>query len=146
MPTDHASGTIVVGASPDDVLAVLRDVEAQPEWVPQVTSAELLEEYEDGTPATATFELSTPMGNDAFTLEFAHDDDGLSWTLVSSQMQKSQEGSYRLHPAGDGGTEVTLDLTIEHSLSLPGFLRRKVFGGWVDGSLKGLKEYVEDGA
>jgi len=135
-----------VAADPADVLAVLRDVEAQPEWVPQVTAAELLEEYEDGTPATATFELSTPMGNDAFTLEFAHDDDGLSWTLVSSQMQKSQEGSYRLHPSGDGGTEVTLDLTIEHSLSLPGFLRRKVFGGWVDGSLKGLKEYVEDGA
>ena len=146
MPTDHASGSIVVAADPADVLAVLRDVEAQPEWVPQVTAAELLEEYEDGTPATATFELSTPMGNDAFTLEFAHDDDGLSWTLVSSQMQKSQEGSYRLHPSGDGGTEVTLDLTIEHSLSLPGFLRRKVFGGWVDGSLKGLKEYVEDGA
>ena len=145
MPTDHASGTIVVDAPHDDVLTVLRDVEAQPEWVPQVTAAELLEEYEDGTPATATFELSTPMGNDAFTLEFAHDDDGLSWTLVSSQMQKSQEGSYRLHPSGDGGTEVTLDLTIEHSLSVPGFLRRKVFGGWVDGSLKGLKEYVEDG-
>jgi ribosome-associated toxin RatA of RatAB toxin-antitoxin module len=146
MPTDNANGTIVVDASPDDVLAVLRDVEAQPQWVPQVTAAELLEEYEDGTPATATFELSTPMGNDAFTLEFAHDDDGLSWTLVSSQMQKSQEGSYRLQPSGDGGTEVTLDLTIEHSLSLPGFLRRKVFGGWVDGSLKGLKQYVEDGA
>jgi ribosome-associated toxin RatA of RatAB toxin-antitoxin module len=145
MPTDHASGTIVVDAAPDDVLTVLRDVEAQPEWVPQVTAAELLEEYEDGTPATATFELSTPMGNDAFTLEFTNDDDGLSWTLVSSQMQKAQDGSYRVRPAGDGGTEVTLDLTIEHSLSVPGFLRRKVFGGWVDGSLKGLKEYVEDG-
>jgi ribosome-associated toxin RatA of RatAB toxin-antitoxin module len=146
VPTDHASGSIVVDADPADVLAVLRDVEAQPEWVPQVTAAELLEEYEDGTPATAAFELSTPMGNDAFTLEFEHDGEGLSWTLVSSQMQKSQDGSYRLRPSGAGGTEVTLDLTIEHSLSVPGFLRRKVFGGWVDGSLKGLKEYVENGA
>jgi ribosome-associated toxin RatA of RatAB toxin-antitoxin module len=146
MPTDHASGSIVVDASPDDVLAVLRDVEAQPQWVPQVTAAELLEEYEDGTPATASFQLSTPMGDDDFTLEFAHDDDGLSWTLVSSRMQKAQDGSYRLQPTGDGGTEVTLDLTVDHSLSVPGFLRRKVFGGWVDGSLRGLKEYVESEA
>jgi ribosome-associated toxin RatA of RatAB toxin-antitoxin module len=146
MPTDHASGSIVVDASPDDVLAVLRDVEAQPQWVPQVTAAELLEEYEDGTPATASFQLSTPMGDDDFTLEFAHDDDGLSWTLVSSRMQKAQDGSYRLQPTGGGGTEVTLDLTVDHGLSVPGFLRRKVFGGWVDGSLRGLKEYVESEA
>ena len=120
MPTDHASGSIVVDAAPDAVLAVLRDVEAQPQWVPQVTAAELLEEYEDGTPATASFRLTTPMGDDDFTLEFAHEDDGLSWTLVSSHVQKAQDGSYRLRPTGDGGTEVTLDLTVEHGLSLPG--------------------------
>ncbi len=143
MATDHASGSIVVAAAPDEVLAVLRDVEAQPQWVPQVTAAELLEEYEDGTPATASFRLTTPMGDDDFTLEFAHEDDGLSWTLVSSHVQKAQTGSYRLRPTGDGATEVTMDLTVEHGLSLPGFLRRKVFGGWVDGSLRGLKEYVE---
>lgn len=145
MPTDHASGSIVVAAAPDAVLAVLRDVEAQPQWVPQVTAAELLEEYEDGTPATASFRLTTPMGDDDFTLEFAHEDDGLSWTLVSSHVQKSQDGAYRLRPTGDGSTEVTLDLTVEHGMSLPGFLRRKVFGGWVDGSLRGLKGYVEAG-
>jgi len=146
VPTDHASGSIVVDADPADVLAVLRDVEAQPEWVPNVTAAELLEEYEDGTPATASFRLTTAIGTDDFTLEFAHADEGLSWTLVSSSMQSAQDGSYTLVPAADGGTEVTLDLTIGHSLSVPGFLRRKVFGGWVDGSLRGLKEYVENGA
>jgi uncharacterized membrane protein len=144
VPTDTAAGSIVVAAPLDDVLAVLRDVELQPQWVPQVTAAELLEEYEDGTPATASFELSTPIGTDQFTLEFDNDDDGLSWTLVSSSMQKAQEGAYRLRATNDGGTEVSLQLTVEHSLSVPGFLRRKVFDGWVDGSLHGLKTYVED--
>jgi ribosome-associated toxin RatA of RatAB toxin-antitoxin module len=146
VPTDHASGSIVVDAAPEDVLEVLRDVQAQPEWVPHVTAAELLEEYEDGTPATASFELSTALGVDRFTLEFEHSDVGLAWTLASSSMQKAQEGSYELVATPDGGTQVTLDLTVEHSLSVPGFLRRKVFGGWVDGSLQGLKEYVEGGA
>ena len=91
------------------MLAVLRDVEAQPQWVPQVTAAELLEEYEDGTPATASFELSTPIGTDQFTLEFDNADDGLSWTLVSSSMQKAQDGAYRLRRTDDGSTEVTFD-------------------------------------
>ena len=118
---------------------MLRDVEAQPEWVPQITAAELLEEYEDGTPATASFELSTPIGTDRFTLEYEHSDDGMSWTLVESAMQKAQDGAYTLRDRGDGSTEVSLDLTVEHSLSAPGFLRRKVFGGFVDGSLAGLQ-------
>jgi Polyketide cyclase / dehydrase and lipid transport len=145
VPTDHASGSIVIDAPPADILAVLRDVAAQPQWAAQVTSAELLEEYEDGTPATAAFELATPMGNDQFTLEFAHADDGMSWKLVSSRMQTAQDGWYRLQPTDDGRTDVTLDLTVEHGISVPGFLRKQLFQGWVDGSLRGLKKYVESG-
>jgi len=146
VPTDHASGSIVVDAPAANVLAVLRDVQVQPDWVPHVTAVELLEEYEDGRPAAASFELSTTLGVDRFTLEFEHRDGGLAWTLVSSAMQKAQEGSYQLLAAPDGGTEVTLDLTIEHGLPVPGFLRRRALSGWVDGSLRGLKDYVERGA
>jgi len=143
MPTDHAYGTVVVHAPLADVLDVLRDVESQPLWMPQITAAELLEEYEDGTPATASFELTTRIGTDRFTLEYEHSGDAMAWTLVSGSMQKAQDGEYRLAARGDGATEVALDLTIEHSLSAPGFLRRKVFGGFVDGALEGLRRYVE---
>lgn len=142
MPTDHANGSIVVAAPLPDVLAVLRDVRSQPQWVPQITAAELLEEYEDGMPATAVFELSTPVGDDRFTLEFEHADDAMSWTLVKSSMQRRQDGVYRVRDCGDGSTEVSLDLTIEHSLSAPGFLRRKVFGGFVNGALTGLRTHL----
>ena len=145
MPTDHANGSIVVAAPAPDVLAVLRDVESQPEWVPQITAAELLEEYEDGTPATAVFELSTPVGDDRFTLEFEHAADAMSWTLVKSSMQRRQDGVYRVRDRGDGSTEVSLELTIEHSLSAPGFLRRKVFGGFVNGALAGLRTHLTPG-
>jgi ribosome-associated toxin RatA of RatAB toxin-antitoxin module len=141
VPTDHAQGSAVVHAHLDRVLAVLRDVRSQPTWVPYITEADLLEEYEDGTPATASFELSTRIGNDRFTLEYEHSDDAVTWTLVESSMQKAQDGAYRLREL-DGGTEVSLELTVEHSLSVPGFLRRKVFGGFVDGSLTGLAAYL----
>ena len=41
---------------------------------------------------------------------------------------------------------MSLDLTVEHSISAPGFLRRKVFGGFVDGALDGLRRRVEQPA
>ncbi len=143
MPTDHASGSVVVPAAVAHVLAVLRAVESQPEWVPQITAAELLEEYEDGTPATAAFVLSTAIGTDRFTLEYEHADDAMTWTLVTGSMLKAQDGGYRLRDLGDGSTEVRLDLTVEHSIAAPGFLRRKVFGGFVDGALAGLRSYLQ---
>jgi uncharacterized membrane protein len=134
---------VTVRAPFDEVLAVLRDVAAQPQWAPKITAAELLEEYEDGTPATASFELSTAIGSDEFTLEYEHADDAMSWVLVSGRMQRGQQGEYRLRDLGGGRTEVSLDLTVEHPLSAPGFLRRKVFGGFVDGVLAGLRGYLE---
>ena len=143
MPTDHAHAAVVVAAPADDVLAVLRDVGSQPDWVPEVTSVEVLEEYEDGTVATAAFELVTKIGSDSYTLEFDHEDDGMTWRLLQGRMQHGQDGAYRLTDLGDGGTQVDLHLTVEHSLHAPGFIRRRVFDRFVRGSLEGLKAYVE---
>lgn len=143
MPTDQASGTVVVAAPFDQVLAALRDVASQVEWVKEITSAELLEEYEDGTPATARFEMTTGLGADHYTLEYEHSDDAMSWTLLEGGMQKAQDGSYALKDLGAAGTELTLTLLIEHSIPAPGFLRKKIFKGVVEGNLAGLKRYVE---
>ena len=65
MPVDTSTRIVDVEAPPADVLAVLRDVEAQPEWIPEILEAELLEVYEDsGLPATARFKASATVGTD----------------------------------------------------------------------------------
>ncbi len=144
MPTDRAHGKVVVGAAPEQVLAVLRDVESQPRWMREITSAEVLEEYEDGLVATAAFELVTKIGSDTYTLEYDHADDGLTWTLVEGGMLSGQDGAYRLVDVGGGRTEVRLELVVEHSIRAPRFIRHRVFNGFVSGALHGLKTYVED--
>jgi Polyketide cyclase / dehydrase and lipid transport len=126
------------------VLAVLRDVESQPEWIPEILEAELLEVYEDDDlPATARFKASATVGTDQYTLSYEHADDGLSWTMVEGRMQTGQEGVYRLVELAPDVTEVTYDLTIHHNLPLPGFLRSKVIKGLVDSTLQGLKAHLE---
>ena len=143
MPTDRATQTIEIGAQLDRVLATIRDVESQPSWVHEVLTAELVEIYEDGRPATAHFTASTPVGKDDYTLSYEHRDDGMSWSLVSGRLQTGQDASYVLKPLGKTKTSVTFELTISHHLPLPGFIRRKVIGDLVNSTVTGLKSYLE---
>lgn len=143
MPTDHAVRTVEVAASRARVLRTIRDVASQPEWIPQIQRAEVLEVDDRGRPATARFAASTSVGTDEYTLRYEHGDSELAWTMVEGRLQTGQEGRYALVPAGRNRTAVTYDLTIHHHLPLPGFLRRRVIAGLVDDTLDGLKAYVE---
>ena len=143
MPTDHATETVVVAAPMKRVLSTIRDIERQPEWVKEILEAEVLEKNPDGTPATAHFSATSPVGKDTYTLSYAHADDGLSWSLVKGRLQTGQDGTYTLRSLGRGKTEVTFDLTIRHNLPLPGFLRGRVIRGLVHSTVSGLQEYVE---
>jgi hypothetical protein len=144
MPTDNAVRTVEVAAPLDVVLATIRDVESQPEWIPEILEAELLEVYEgDGLPATARFKASATVGTDEYTLSYDHTDDSMSWTMVEGRLQAGQEGRYTLAALEPGRTSVTYDLTIHHNLPLPGFVRRRVIGGLVDSTLTGLKKRLE---
>jgi hypothetical protein len=139
MPTDNARQSVEVDARQADVLALLRDVARQPEWIPQILEAEVLSTDEDGLPLTARFAASSSVGTDRYTLAYEHSPRGLSWSMVNGRLQTGQEGVYTLEPAGRGRTRVTYDLTIHHNLPLPGFLRSRVIKGLVSDTLTGLR-------
>jgi hypothetical protein len=142
MPTDIASKTIEVDTSLSRVLEVLRDVESQAIWVPQIREAEVLEKNSDGTPAVARFRATTPVGSDEYTLAYVHRGDGLDWTLVTGRLQSAQVGRYDLHALGRRRTAVSYELQITHGLPLPGFVRRAVINGLVRDTLNGLEKYL----
>jgi len=146
MPTDVATQTIDVDAPPAQVLAALRDVASQPQWVREVTSVEVLETNDDNTPATARISANSPMGSDEYTLAYEHTNEGMSWSMVEGKLQTGQDGTYTLAPLDDGRTRVTFELAISHNLPLPGFLTRQVVNGVVTGTLDGLKRFVEESA
>ncbi len=145
MPTDNAKQTIEVKAPLAEVLATVRDVESQAEWIPEILEAELLEVYEDDDlPATARFKASATVGTDEYTLSYEHTDDTMSWTMIKGRLQTGQEGCYTLTELGPDRTEVTYDLTIHHNMPLPGFVRSRVIRGLVASTLTGLKRRLED--
>ena len=143
MPTDEASRTVTVAAPFDEVLATVRDIESEPEWVEEIRAVEVLESDADGLALKAHLTASAPVGTDEYTLAYTHRADGLSWSMLSGKLQTGQDASYALKAVDDAHTEVTFDLKISHNLPLPGFLRRKVIGDLVDHNVNGLKARVE---
>lgn len=140
---DQTSSSLTIAAPPQDVLRVIADVHAYPEWNGEIKSVEVLQTEKDGRPRQARFRISSIGMNDEYTLDYDWADDGVSWTLVApSTLQKSQVGSYRLSPVGSG-TEVRYDLVIEAKMPMIGPMRRKIEKRIVDGALKELKKRVE---
>ncbi|MGW4579777.1 SRPBCC family protein [Rhodococcus aetherivorans] len=144
MPTDSATKTVQVEAPMGTVLATIRDLESQTEWIPEILEAEVLEvDEETGLPRTARFKASATVGTDSYTLTYRHRDDGMSWSMLQGRLQTGQEGRYQLDAVGPASTSVTYELTIHHNLPLPGFLRNRVIKGLVDSTLTGLKKRLE---
>ncbi|MEO6789567.1 MAG: SRPBCC family protein [Ornithinibacter sp.] len=144
MPTDTATTTVVVDAPLDSVLATLRDVENQPQWVPEIKEVEVLSRNEDGTVLTARVAASSPLGTDRYTLTYEHGPVGMTWHLLEGRLQTGQDATYVLSPRVDGRTDVTFTLTISHNLPLPGFLRSRTIKGLATSNTGGLVTHFSD--
>jgi len=78
---EHAEGSIVIEASAAEVMDVITDYEAYPEWA-DVKSASVLQRGEGGLATEVAFEVDVPvLGRASYTLayRYAPGDAGLSW-------------------------------------------------------------------
>ena len=144
---DRTESSVVVDAAPADVLDVIADFAAYPEWTGAVREAEVLEEDEDGWARTVRFVLDARPIRDTYTLAYTWDvaEDGtgvVSWTLVEAGILKAMDGAYRLAARGTG-TAVTYELTVEVKMPMLGMLRRKAEKTIIDTALKELKKRAE---
>jgi carbon monoxide dehydrogenase subunit G len=140
---DQSTQSITVDAPPAEVMAVIADFASYPEWVAAAKSVEIVDPGDDGRARRVRFVLDAGAIKDDYVLDYTWDGDrAVSWTLVSSQLMKRQEGSYTLAGAG-GSTEVTYAITIDTKMPLLGLMKRKAEKVILDTALKELKKRVE---
>ncbi|WP_088289377.1 SRPBCC family protein [Kineosporia sp. A_224] len=144
---DRTESSIVVVAAPGDVLDVIADFDAYPEWTGAVQAADVVEEYEDGWASQVRFTLDAGVLKDTYTLAYEWDVDEngtgtVSWNLVEATVLKAMDGSYRLRENGSG-TEVTYTLAVDLRVPMLGMLRRKAEKVIIDTALNELKKRVE---
>src|SRR5829696_8897965 len=110
---DQSTQSISIDAPAADVMAVIADFGSYPEWVAAAKRAEVVESGDDGRGRRVRFVLDAGAIKDDYVLDYTWDGDRwVSWTLVSCQLMKRQDGSYALSEDA-GRTEVTYAITID---------------------------------
>ncbi len=144
---DRTESSIVIDAAPGEVLDVIADFEAYPEWANDVKEVRVLAEEGDGWADQVEFTLDAGAIKDTYVLDYEWDvvEDGtgvVSWSLVSAQVLKAMNGSYTLATDGEG-TKVTYRLAVDVKIPMIGLLKRKAEKVIIDTALKQLKKRVE---
>ena len=141
---EQTTSSIVIEADPADIMAVIADFPAYPEWAKGVTTADVVSSYPDGVAERVFFALDVSPIKDEYTLAYEWSGDHqVTWTLVEGKMLRALDGAYILREVGGGQTEVTYRLALDVSIPLIGMLKRKGEKILIDTALKGLKKRVE---
>ena len=135
------SREVVIEATPEEILDVIADVEANPTWSPQYQSSEILETYDDGRPKQAKMVIKAAGLTDTQVIEYTWTDTSVSWTLVSAGQLKAQDAKYTLTPDGDK-TRVRFDMKVDPSVPIPGFLLKRTLKGGMETATDGLRKQV----
>jgi len=132
---------IVIEATPEEILDVIGDMDSVTDWSPPHQSAEVLEEDKDGRPLKVKMKVKAAGITDEQVVAYTWGANKVSWTLVSSGQQRSQDASYTLTPDGDK-TKVVFAISVDPVVPLPGFVIKRAIKGTVDTGTKGLRDRV----
>ncbi|HET9309731.1 MAG TPA: SRPBCC family protein [Actinomycetota bacterium] len=145
---EHAEGSIVIEAPLEDVMEVIEDYEAYPEWA-DVRSVDVRERGEGGRATEVAYVVDVPvLGRASYTLayRYAPGDTGLSWTTSEARGAiRDIRGEYLLNELSEAETEVTYRLGVELGVLVPGFLRSEGARRVIENALEKLKRRVEMG-
>lgn len=127
----RAEGEIVVPASTAEVMAVLTDFTAYPDFLPWIREAEVLRR-ERGTEHEAwevrfSLHLIRPL---QYILRLEREgEDRLRWTLVEG-IFRANDGGWSLHAAGDDGEQTTIryEIALQVGSYVPAGILRSLAG------------------
>jgi carbon monoxide dehydrogenase subunit G len=142
---EQTEGSVEIDARPGEIMAVICDFEAYPDWAEGIRSTRVMNRNQEGRGTEVAFDFSAMGFNASYTLlyEYVPENEGVRWTTKeASGAVKDIRGEYELEPL-NGDTRVTYRLTVEPTIPLPGFLRRQADRKAIKTALEGLKRRVE---
>jgi len=145
---ESTTSSIIIKATPKQIMDVISDVAVYPEWTPGVSEVEVLSVFdgEHERVAAARFVMDQAGIKDEHVYVYDWDDhDEVRWHLREpGRMVRSLNGVYATLPVDDATTEVSYSLHVDVSIPMLGMLRRRAEKVITDTALKGLKRRVEE--
>lgn len=135
---------IMIDAPRADVMAVIADFAAYPQWASGVRAAQALGQDASGRASRVRFTLDAGVVKDTYVLGYDWDGDaGVRWQLAEAgSVISGMSGGYALAESA-GATEATYDLAVDMRIPMPGLLKRRAEKTIIDTALKGLKNRAE---
>jgi uncharacterized membrane protein len=144
---DQATETREIDAPVEQILDVLLDFDAYPQWARDLKGVQVESRDDAGRGREVTFRAAAMGRSTSYTLRYSYDEDPtrMSWELVRGDIARRIDGSYTLTPvAGDPSrTEVTYDLIVDLVVPLPGFVKRRAEAKIVHAALRELRAHLE---
>ncbi len=139
----NTSGEIEIKADPAAIMATIADFSTYPEWSSAHKSATVEESDDQGRPTRVRMMMSMVGISDEQLVDYTRDgEERVSWSLVESTQQRSQEGFYEFTPTAQG-TQVAFELNVDLKIPVPGFLLNRAKKSALETATKGLKKRVE---
>ena len=146
--SEFAEGSIEIEAAAADVMEVIADFEAYPEWA-EVEEVEVLQRGGGGLGTDVAFKVDVPvLGKAEYTLSYVYapGDAGVSWTTKEARgAVRDIRGEYLLNEFEDDATKVTYRLAVDLGVLVPGFIRTQGSKRVIENALERLKRRVELG-
>lgn len=141
---DQTQSSITIAAPATEVMAVIADFPAYPEWAGEVKVAEVVETGPDGRAEVVRFVIDAGVLRDEYSLRYQWSgDERVTWTLVEGKVLTELDGSYELVDSDAGTTEVVYRLSVGLALPMLGMMKRRAERVVIDRALAGLKQRIE---
>ncbi len=141
---DFVTEKTMIAASPEEIMAVLRDFASYPAWARDLKAVEVLDTDSEGRGRTVRFRAAAMGRSTNYTLRYDHSEpDRLSWKLVAGDLTRKLDGHYELAPRINGHTDVGYQLEVDLVLPLPAFIKRRTQVKITHTALRELKARVE---
>ncbi len=141
---DHVTEKTMIAASPEEIMAVLRDFPRYPEWARDLKAVEVIDTDAEGRGRDVRFRAAAMGRSTSYTLRYDHTDpDRLSWKLIAGDLTRKLDGFYEMVPRADGHTDVSYQLEVDLIVPLPGFIKRRTQVKITHTALRELKARVE---
>ena len=137
------SREIVIEASPGEILDVIADFEAMPEWSGPHQSAEVLDTGGDGRPNQVKMKVKTAGITDEQVVAYTWSGNEVSWTLDQFAPSRSRRtASTSWFPRATTKRWSSSRSTVDPNVPLPGFVLKRAVKGTMDAATQELRKRV----
>jgi hypothetical protein len=143
--SEFSKSTVIIDASLSDVQTTLTELDKYPNWSTQIKSAESLSTDEQGRITKIKMSIDAGMMKDRVTLDYdwSQMPEKLIFSLDEADLLTSMDGAYTFKSLDSDSTEVTYELSVSLSMSIPEMMRKKAEKATIDAALAQLKSHLE---